>query len=75
MSHGKWTAEKPTEEGMYYVNLGDVVTLNNLSVEKFTFRLNVIDEPYLVDESNYPLAGYNINCKYARIYPERMNEE
>lgn len=75
MSHGPWKYERPEKPGMYYVNIGDVVTLNSLSVQKFDWKLDETGEPYLVDEVGYPVDGYQNNCKYSEIYIDALNKE
>ena len=64
-----WTYKKPTEPGLYYVNLGDVVTEESLSVIHF-----VIIDGALVDDCGFPVRQYNTHYKFMFIDHEALNK-
>lgn len=65
-----WTADTPTEDGMYFVNVGDVVDKYHLVVRIF----HIVDGD-LVDEYGKPASAYNGRYKFSKIDVEELNEQ
>ena len=66
-----WTYSKPTVEGWYEVNLGDVVTADNYSCERFTFNVNTSE---LLDSELGSVQDYNDSYKFRAVDFEALNK-
>jgi hypothetical protein len=70
MNNSKWSYKTPVEDGYYYVNMGDVVTVSSLSFEHFVSGKDGI----LYDRSLFPVDEYNTNCKFLKVDIDALNE-
>jgi hypothetical protein len=64
-----WKAEKPTNAGVYFMNLGDVVTENSLKL----IVLKENSEGEIVDEYGDKIICYPDSCKYSSVDIDLMN--
>ena len=68
-----WSYEKPTKEGWYYANLGDVVTQDTCRVMHFT---SVFDggDMVLIDTNGDEVRRYNDSWKFLPVDFEELNK-
>ena len=57
-----WLYEKPTEEGVYIVCVGDVESPQNLMLEYFAYR-----DGKLCDSKMIEIDQYHCSCKFAKL--------
>lgn len=66
----KWTYNKPTEPGLYWVNSGDVVTVYSLEIQHFSDR----GASYLGDSGGIPAISYGDYIKFLKVDIDALNE-
>ena len=71
MSNELWTCGGPTEQGMYYVNVGDVVTKDTCSVINLSFKYGTTT---LIDDRGDAVDSYGSHCKFLPVDFEKLNK-